>query len=119
MDQELKQYLIEMEARIIGQVEARIVGQVDARADARFEAMRQHIAGVVDAAEERMKDFARQTAQDMETRIVRSFMDLATAHEARIKNVETGTRTAVDTLLERMSALESRVLRLEGSRYSQ
>src|SRR5215469_12711418 len=107
MDPELKQYLADMEVRIdkrfdqidtrFDQIDTRFdqidtrFGQIDARfeeletrIDQRFDGMRQHIAGVVDAAEERMKDFTRETVRDMETRIVTKFMDIATGHEERM-----------------------------------
>jgi predicted nuclease with TOPRIM domain len=101
MDQELKQYLQEMEKRI----------------DARFQdletRLKEHMAGVVDAAKEEMKDFTRETVRAMETRIVGSFSEVAATHETRLRTHESATKTITDSLLERMSLLESRMLRLE------
>jgi hypothetical protein len=53
MDEELKQYLDGMEDRIVERTTDRIMERVDGR---------------VDAVEERMRDFARQTSHDLETK---------------------------------------------------
>ena len=66
-----------------------------------------------------MKDFARETARDMETRIVGSFSKVIAAQETRTPTNETVTKTIIDSVLERMSLLESRMLRLERGRLSQ
>jgi hypothetical protein len=54
MEEELKQYLEGMETRIVGRVTERLEGRMD-------------------AIEERLKDHARQSDHDLETKIITEF----------------------------------------------
>ena len=93
MDEELKQYLEGMEDRIVERTMERVDGRID-------------------AVEERMKDFARQTSHDLETKIVGEFYKWGRTSDMR-------TRQAIaDTGLlgERMLNVEDRISALERER---
>jgi hypothetical protein len=94
MDQELKQYLEGMEDRIVERTMERVDGRID-------------------AVEERMKDFVRQSIHDLETKVVGEFYKWGRTSDMR-------TRQAIaDTGLlgERMLNVEDRISALERERH--
>ncbi len=94
MDQELKQYLEGMEDRIVERTMERVDGRID-------------------AVEERMGAFVRQSIHDLETKVVGEFYKWGRTSDMR-------TRQAIaDTGLlgERMLNVEDRISALERERH--
>jgi len=110
MDEELKQYLDGMEGRIVDRVTESVTDRVTDRVTER-------VGGRIDAVEERLKDYVRQSNHDLETKIITEFHKWGRTSE--MHSWDMGTRQAnTDTGLlgERMLAVEDRVAALERER---
>jgi hypothetical protein len=70
------------------------------------------VEGRIDAVEERMKDYVRQSVRDLETKIITEFHKWGRTSEMRTRQAITDT----GLLGERMLAVEDRVAALERER---
>jgi len=110
MDEELKQYLDGMEGRIVDRVTESVTDRVTERVTER-------VGGRIDAVEERLKDYVRQSNHDLETKIITEFHKWGRTSEMHSWDMR--TRQAItDTGLpgERMLAVEDRVAAPERER---
>jgi hypothetical protein len=121
MDEELKQYLEGMEGRIVDRVTERVTDRVTERVTDRVaelvtdrvtERVTERVGGRIDAVEERMKDYVRQSNHDLETKIIIEFHKWGRTSDMRTKQAITDT----GLLGERMLAVEDRVAALERER---
>jgi hypothetical protein len=90
MDEELKQHLEGMEARIVGRLTERVESRID-------------------AAEERMKNHVSEECHAIETKLLAEFWKWGRATDQKMRRVEFSDATTV----ERMTNLEERVFMLE------
>src|SRR5580700_10677479 len=114
MDEDLKQYLDGKFAVIDGKLTA-IDGKFTA-IDGKFLEFETRIMarvdGRIDAVEERMKDFVRQSNHDLETKIITEFHKWGRTSDMRTRQAITDT----GLLGERMLAVEDRISALERER---
>ena len=114
MDAELKHYLDANYATIRAELGA-INVRFDA-VDARFKELEarimERVDGRIDAVEERMKDYVKEAAHDLETKMIKEFHKWGRTSDMRTR------QTIIDTGLlgERMLAVEDRVSALERER---
>lgn len=83
--------------------------ELEARIDARLVGVESRVEGKLDAMEDRLKAYAREMAEQVETRILRAFHAFAEANHSRLRLVEGGQAN----LVERVGKLEERVFDLE------
>lgn len=102
MEAELKQHLDDMRRELVGRLEA---------GEAR---LMERLAGRIDAAEERIKDFVREADRDLETKVVGEFWKWGRTSDMRTRQAITDTAL----LGERMLAVEDRLSALERSKAS-
>jgi len=104
MDEDLKQYLDGLKQYLDGKfaaIDDKFV-EFEGRIMARVE-------GRMDAVEERMKDFTRQTCHDLETKLIAEFYKWGRTSDVRTRQAITDTGLLGERLLnveDRVSALE-------------
>jgi hypothetical protein len=107
MNEDLKQYLDEKFEAIDGKFAA-----IDEKFVLFEGRIMDRVGGRIDAVEERMKDFVRQSSQDLETKIITEFHKWGRTSDMRTRQAITDT----GLLGERMLAVEDRVSALERAK---
>jgi len=108
MEQELKQYLADMETRIGGRMDA-----MQTRINERMDVMQTRINEQMDAMETRINERIVETMRDMQTELLRGMASYSGSVALRIRKIEADQSNLDAAISGRVEILEKRLGEIE------